>query len=67
MDNIAERFGIGAGSVITWKGEWWYKAVESLIAPGISKKIINDLTYRAMRGSLLNFYTFSRTFRAGGV
>ena len=74
MDNIAERFGVRAGSVwvegitLSWKGVWWHKAVESLIALGISQKIINDSTYRAMRGSLLNFYTFSiRTFRAGGV
>ena len=64
--NIAERFGVGAGSVrveaitLSWKRVWWHKAVESLIALGISQKTLNDSTYREMRGSLLNFYTFRR-------
>ena len=61
MDNIAERFGVGSGSVrfegstLSWKGVWWHKAVESLIALGISQKIINELTYRAMRDLSLIF------------
>ena len=74
VDNIAERFGVGAVSVrveaitLSWKGVWWHKAVESLVALGISQMTINDLTYRVMRGSLINFYTINRrTYRADDV
>ena len=70
--NIAERFGVEAGPVrvlaisLSWKGAWWYKAVAPLIALGISQKTLNDLTYRAMRGSLLNVYSLNKiTYRAG--
>ena len=62
-------FGIEAGSdrveAITrsWKGVWWFKALAPLIALGISQKTLNDITYRAMRGSLLNFN--KKTYRAG--
>ena len=72
MGNIAERFGVEAGYVrveaitLSWKGVWWYKAVAHLVALGISQKTLNDLTYKAMRCSLLNFYSFNkRTYSAG--
>ena len=51
VDNIAGWFGVGEGSIrveaitLSWKGVWWHKAVESLVAPSIPQKTINDLTY----------------------
>ena len=52
VGNIGERFSAEVGSVrveaitLSWKGEWWYKAMAPLIALGISQKTLNDLTYR---------------------